>query len=103
MHCFSSPSGPRIFRALCPPSQREGVKKFSFSSPPWLGGGKGVVVSLKERPPRVPPLTITKGDSRGSLMTQVFNRQSEKDTRRSLRKSLQAAELILWSKVKNRR
>ena len=35
-------------------------------------------------------------------MTELFNRQSEKQTRRTLRKSLPPAELILWSKLKNR-
>src|SRR5438876_6104211 len=35
-------------------------------------------------------------------MTQIFNRPSEKQTRQSLRNSLPPAELILWSKLKNR-
>jgi very-short-patch-repair endonuclease len=35
-------------------------------------------------------------------MTQIFNRKSEKEARRLLRTSLPTAELILWSKLKNR-
>ena len=35
-------------------------------------------------------------------MTEVFNRQSEKETRRKLRKSLPPAEIILWSKLRHR-
>ncbi len=34
-------------------------------------------------------------------MTEVFNRQSEKPTRQSLRNALPVAELILWSKLKS--
>jgi very-short-patch-repair endonuclease len=35
-------------------------------------------------------------------VTQLFNRPSAKKTRQSLRNSLPPAELILWSKLKNR-
>jgi very-short-patch-repair endonuclease len=35
-------------------------------------------------------------------MTRVFNRQAEKEKRQSLRNSLPPAELILWSRLKNR-
>ena len=36
------------------------------------------------------------------MVTEIFNRQPEKPTRQSLRNTLPAAELILWSKLKNR-
>ena len=39
---------------------------------------------------------------KGSIVTEVFNRQSEKPTRQLLRNTLPAAELVLWSKLKNR-
>jgi len=39
---------------------------------------------------------------RGSIVTEVFNRQSQKPTRKLLRNTLPAAELILWSKLKGR-
>ena len=39
---------------------------------------------------------------RGCVVTEVFNRQSEKPTRQLLRNTLPAAELILWSKLKSR-
>ena len=52
---------------------------------------------------------LAKGDAapfaaggRAVIMTQIFNRQSEKETRQALRISLPTAELILWSKLKNR-
>ena len=35
-------------------------------------------------------------------MTEIFNRQTEKEARRKLRKSLPPAEIILWSKLKHR-
>jgi very-short-patch-repair endonuclease len=35
-------------------------------------------------------------------MTEVYNRLSEKETRRKLRKSLPPAEIILWSKLRQR-
>jgi very-short-patch-repair endonuclease len=35
-------------------------------------------------------------------MNRLFNRQAEKERRQSLRNSLPPAELILWSRLKNR-
>ncbi len=35
-------------------------------------------------------------------MTEIFNREAERGIRQSLRNTLPAAELMLWSKLKNR-
>ena len=39
----------------------------------------------------------------GSCAIRVFNRNSEKEKRRQLRKSMPAAEALLWSKIRAKR
>jgi Protein of unknown function (DUF559) len=63
----------------------------TLATPPCKGGAEGVGRAL--------PKTCLHA-CYWKIMTEYFNRSSEKERRRRLRRSMPNAEVVLWSKLK---